>query len=138
MTEADWDRVLDVNLKGLPLRPAAARAVAAGRGGAINLRRSLRRRSSLLGEQGRGQEPTRAMALALAPHRIRAGDRPWLTDTAAALRQLEAELVGWAGNPAGRPMAWPEEITRVAVFLAAEESGWPRGRPSTSTAPSGG
>jgi NAD(P)-dependent dehydrogenase (short-subunit alcohol dehydrogenase family) len=69
---------------------------------------------------------TRAMALALAPHRIRVNAiAPGTTDTAQPRygnteEQLAARV---RDTPFGR-MAEPDEIARVAVFLATEEAAW--------------
>ena len=77
--EEDWDSVLDTNLKGVWLmaQEVARRMVHCGRGGSIiNI-------ASVLGERGISQLPgycaskggiinlTRAMAVELAPHRVR-------------------------------------------------------------------
>ena len=67
---------------------------------------------------------TRAMALALAPHRVRVNAiAPGTTDTAQPrYGNTEAELAERARQiPLGR-MAQPEEIARVAVFLASDEA----------------
>jgi NAD(P)-dependent dehydrogenase (short-subunit alcohol dehydrogenase family) len=74
---------------------------------------------------------TRAMALALAPHRIRVNAiAPGLTDTAQPrYGNSETELVELARQiPLDGRMAHPEEIARVAVFLVSEESGWITGQ----------
>ena len=68
---------------------------------------------------------TRAMALALAPHRIRVNAiAPGLTDTAQPrYGNTEEQIAARAREiPLGR-MARPEEIARVAVFLASEDAG---------------
>src|SRR5262249_48313017 len=81
MDESDWDRVLDVNLRGVLLgcREAARRMVAAGRGGVlINIASTAGFRGVRAGlahyvasKHGvRGL--TRQLALELAPDRIRA------------------------------------------------------------------
>ena len=133
MQEGDWDHVLDVNLKGSFLvAQAGARAmVAAGRAGAIvNLSSSAVRgdprgvhySASKAGVLGL----TRAMALALAPHRIRVNAiAPGTTDTAQPRyghteEQLAARV---RDTPFGR-MAQPDEIARVAVFLVSDEAAW--------------
>jgi NAD(P)-dependent dehydrogenase (short-subunit alcohol dehydrogenase family) len=138
MTEADWDRVLDVNLKGsfLCSQAAARRMVAAGRGGAIVNLSSVAMRGAPLGVHYSASKAgvmglTRAMALALAPHRIRVNAiAPGLTDTAQPrYGNSEAELVEMGRQiPLEGRMARPEEIARVAVFLAAQESGWVTGQ----------
>jgi NAD(P)-dependent dehydrogenase (short-subunit alcohol dehydrogenase family) len=131
LEEREWDHVLGVNLKGSFLcAQAAARAmVRAGRAGAIvNLASSAVRgdargvhySSSKAGVVGL----TRAMALSLAPHRIRVNAiAPGLTDTAQPrYGNTEAQLAERTKLvPLGR-MAQPEEIARVAVFLASDEA----------------
>ena len=138
MTEADWDHVLDVNLKGsfLCAQAAARRMVDAGLNGAIVNLSSVAMRGTPLGVHYAASKAgvmglTRAMALALAPHRIRVNAiAPGLTDTAQPrYGNSEAELVELGRQiPLEGRMARPEEIARVAVFLAAEESGWITGQ----------
>jgi NAD(P)-dependent dehydrogenase (short-subunit alcohol dehydrogenase family) len=137
MRDADWDHVLGVNLKGSFLcAQAGARAmVAAGRPGAIvNISSSAVRgdprgvhySSSKAGVIGL----TRAMALALAPHRIRVNAiAPGTTDTAQPrYGNTEEQLAVRARDiPLGGRMAQPDEIARVAVFLAGEDAGWVTG-----------
>jgi 3-oxoacyl-[acyl-carrier protein] reductase len=133
MTEADWDHVLGVNLKGSFLvAQAGARAmVAAGRPGAIVNVSSSAVRGDARGVHYSASKAgviglTRAMALALAPHQIRVNAiAPGTTDTAQPRyghteEQLAARV---RDTPFGR-MAEPDEIARVAVFLATEESAW--------------
>jgi NAD(P)-dependent dehydrogenase (short-subunit alcohol dehydrogenase family) len=138
MTGADWDHVLDVNLKGtfLCAQAAAREMVAAGTGGAIVNLASVAMRGTPLGVHYSASKAgvmglTRAMALALAPHRIRVNAiAPGLTDTAQPrYGNSEAELVELGRQiPLEGRMARPEEIARVAVFLAAGESGWITGQ----------
>jgi 3-oxoacyl-[acyl-carrier protein] reductase len=138
MTEADWDHVLGVNLKGsfLCAQAAARRMVDGGVGGAIVNLSSVAMRGTPLGVHYSASKAgimglTRAMALALAPHRIRVNAiAPGLTDTAQPrYRNSEAELVELARQiPLEGRMARPEDIASVAVFLAAEESGWITGQ----------
>jgi NAD(P)-dependent dehydrogenase (short-subunit alcohol dehydrogenase family) len=138
MTEADWDHVLDINLKGsfLCAQAAARRMVDAEVRGAIVNLASVAMRGTPLGVHYSASKAgvmglTRAMALALAPHRIRVNAiAPGLTDTAQPrYGNSEAELVDLARQiPLDGRMARPEEIARVAVFLASEESGWITGQ----------
>ena len=133
MTEREWDHVLDINLKGsfLAAQAGARAMVAAGRAGAIvNIsssavrgdQRGVHYSASKAGVVGL----TRAMALALAPHRIRVNAiAPGTTDTAQPRygnteEQLAARV---RDTPFGR-MARPDEIARVAVFLATEDAAW--------------
>ena len=136
LQEREWDHVLGINLKGSFLcAQAVARAlVAGGRPGAIvNISSSAVRgdprgvhySSSKAGVVGL----TRAMALALAPHRIRVNAiAPGLTDTAQPRYGNTEEQIAERAReiPLGR-IAQPEEIAKVAVFLASAESGWVTG-----------
>jgi 3-oxoacyl-[acyl-carrier protein] reductase len=133
MQDSDWDHVLGVNLKGsfLAAQAGARAMVAAGRPGAIvNISSSAIRgdprgvhysasKAGILGL-------TRAMALALAPYRIRVNAlAPGTTDTAQPrYGYSEEQLAARAREtPFGR-MAQPDEIARVAVFLASEDAVW--------------
>jgi 3-oxoacyl-[acyl-carrier protein] reductase len=138
MTESDWDYVLDVNLKGACFcAQAVARAmVAAQRPGVIiNLTSGAAFRSSPRGvhyvaSKGGVLSMMRAMALELAPYRIRVNAiAPGLTDTAQPrYGSSEAELAEAArAIPLGR-MARPEEIARAAVFLASDDAGFVTGQ----------
>src|SRR6516165_6352075 len=138
MTEDDWDYVLDVNLKGACFcAQAVAKAmISAGRPGVIiNLTSGAAFRSSPRGvhyvaSKGGVLSMTRAMALELAPYRIRVNAiAPGLTDTAQPRSgSSEAELAETArATPFGR-MARPEEIARAAVFLASEDAGFVTGQ----------
>ncbi|HEY7870949.1 MAG TPA: SDR family NAD(P)-dependent oxidoreductase [Methylomirabilota bacterium] len=131
LAESEWDHVLGVNLKGgfLCAQAAARAMVAAGKAGAIvNISSSAIRgdprgvhySASKAGVLGM----TRAMALALAPHRIRVNAiAPGLTDTAQPrYGNTEEQIAARAAEiPIGR-MAQPEEIARVAVFLASDDA----------------
>jgi len=138
MTVSDWDHVLDVNLKGACFcAQAIAKAmVEANRPGVIiNLTSSAAFRSSPRGvhyvaSKGGVLSMTRAMALELAPHRIRVNAiAPGLTDTAQPrYGSSEADLAEAArAIPLGR-MARPEEVARAGVFLASEDAGFVTGQ----------
>jgi NAD(P)-dependent dehydrogenase (short-subunit alcohol dehydrogenase family) len=138
MTESDWNYVLDVNLKGACFcAQAVAKAmVATGRPGVIiNLSSGAAFRSSPRGvhyvaSKGGVLSMTRAMALELAPYRIRVNSiAPGLTDTAQPrYGSGEAELAEAAqAIPLGR-MARPEEIAHAAVFLASDKAGFVTGQ----------
>ena len=73
---------------------------------------------------------TRAMALELAPYRIRVNAiAPGLTDTAQPrYGSSEAEIAEMARSiPLGR-MAQPDEIAQAAVFLASDKAGFVTGQ----------
>lgn len=132
LDEAQWDAVLDTNLKGTFVcsQEAARRMVEAGRPGVIiNLvsgapyRGGLRATAymaSKLGIVGL----TRGMARELAPHRIRVNAvAPGVTNTAMPrLGNTEEALAVLARtNPTGR-LAEPEDIADVIVFLATDDA----------------
>ena len=133
LPEREWDHVLGVNLKGgfLCAQAIARAMVAAGRPGAIINISSSAIRGDARGVHYSASKAgvlglTRAMALALAPHRIRVNAiAPGLTDTQQPRDgNTEEQIVARALEiPLGR-MAQPEEIARVAVFLASDDAGW--------------
>src|SRR5215468_8922780 len=138
MTEDDWDHVLDVNLKGscFCAQYVAKAMVAAGRQGSIiNIASGAALRGSPRGvhyvaSKGGVLSLTRALALEVAPHRIRVNAiAPGLTDTAQPrYGSSEAELAEMSrAIPFGR-MARPEEIARAAVFLASDDAGFVTGQ----------
>jgi NAD(P)-dependent dehydrogenase (short-subunit alcohol dehydrogenase family) len=130
MTEADWDHVMDVNLKGgfFAAQAAVKLMMARGTPGAvINLASQAVRGSSPRGvhyaaSKGGVVSMTRAMALELAPFGIRVNAiAPGLTDTAQPrYGSDEAELAAMAAAiPLGR-MAQPADIAGMAAFLASD------------------
>jgi len=138
MSESDWDRVLAVNLKGACFcaQFVAKAMVAAGRPGVIiNIASGAAFRSSPRGvhyvaSKGGVVSMTRAMAMELAPYRIRVNAiAPGLTDTAQPrYGSSEAELAEMArAIPLGR-MAQPEDIARAAVFLASDSASFMTGQ----------
>jgi NAD(P)-dependent dehydrogenase (short-subunit alcohol dehydrogenase family) len=136
LAEREWDHVLGVNLKGSFLcAQATARAmVAADRPGAIVNISSSAIRGDARGVHYSASKAgvlglTRAMALALAPHRIRVNAiAPGLTNTAQPRHgNTEEQIAARAREiPLGR-MAEPDEIARIAVFLASDDAGWMTG-----------
>jgi 3-oxoacyl-[acyl-carrier protein] reductase len=137
MTEAEWDRVIAVNLKGSAFcAQAAARAmVAAGIKGVIINLSSSSVRGAPLGVHYTATKAgiigmTRSMALSLAPHGIRVNAiAPGLTDTAQPrYGNSEAELAVMAKQiPLGR-MGRPEEIAGLMVYLASDQAAWITGQ----------
>jgi NAD(P)-dependent dehydrogenase (short-subunit alcohol dehydrogenase family) len=137
MTEAEWDRVLDVNLKGSAFcaQAAARHMVGAGTRGVILNLSSSSVRGAVLGVHYSATKTgvigiTRSMALALAPHGIRVNAiAPGLTDTAQPrYGNTDAELAEMAkALPLGR-MGRPEEIAGLMAYLASDAAEWITGQ----------
>ena len=131
MTDADWDYLIDINLKGgfLCAQAAARQMVAEGHGGAIVNLSSGALRGAKLGvhysaSKGGVVSMTRAMALELAAHGIRVNAvAPGLTDTAQPRYEHSDEELHVLGRalPLGR-LGTPEEIADAIVFLASSKA----------------
>jgi NAD(P)-dependent dehydrogenase (short-subunit alcohol dehydrogenase family) len=128
MTDAEWDYLIDINLKGgfLCAQAAARQMIAAGRGGAIVNLSSGALRGMKLGvhysaSKGGVVSMTRAMALELATHGIRVNAvAPGLTDTAQPRHEHSDEELHALGRalPLGR-VGTPAEIADAITFLAS-------------------
>ena len=135
MTDDDWDRVLDVNLRGafVGSREAARRMVAAGTGGVIVNITSV---SGYRGRKGLAHYSsskhglrglTRTLAVELGSHGIRAlGVAPTLVATpgteavAAGPRDPDTQSLDvYSQLPLGRPGV-PDDIARVVLFCASD------------------
>jgi NAD(P)-dependent dehydrogenase (short-subunit alcohol dehydrogenase family) len=143
LTEADWDLMLSVNVKGpfLLLQALARHMVSKGGGSIINI-------ASVAGRGGRPTllhyaaskaamiSVTRSAALALAPGHVRVNAiAPGMMDT-EMLHGLQKQWKEIGGNqsvpaasniPIGR-VAQPEDLVGTAVFLASEESAYMTGQ----------
>ena len=140
LAEADFDRVLAVNLKGVFLAgQAAARQMAKqGSGGAIvnmssvNAVLAIPNQVPYVVSKGAINQLTKVMAMSLAPHGIRVngiGPGTILTELArkAVLGNREAERKILSRTPLGR-MGEPDEVAAVAVFLASDEASYLTGQ----------
>ena len=139
ITEADWDAVIDVNLKGAFLvAQAVARAMAAqGGGGAIvhmssvNAMMAIPSIASYNVSKGGINQLTRVMALALADHGIRVNavaPGTIATELAknAVLGSDEAKLRIMSRTPMKR-LGEPGEIAEVCAFLVSSASSYMTG-----------
>ena len=140
LEEADFERVLSVNLKGIFLagQAAARQMVKQGEGGAIvnmssvNAVMAIPNQVPYVVSKGGINQLTKVMALSLAPHRIRVngiGPGTILTELAksAVLGNKEAERKILSRTPMGR-MGDPAEIASVAVFLASDDASYLTGQ----------
>lgn len=130
-TEAEWNHVLDVNLKGsfLVAQGVARKMIADGKKGTIVNLSSLSVRGHVLGVHYSASKNgiigiTRSMALALAPHGIRVNAvAPGITDTAQPRYQFsEIEMAEQSRLVPLGAMASPGDIADILVFLAGPQS----------------
>jgi glucose 1-dehydrogenase len=132
VSEEDWDAVLDVNLKGAFLvgQAVARQMVTQGGGGAIvnmssvNGSMAIASIASYNASKGGINQLTRAMALALADHRIRvnaAAPGTIATELAreAVLTSDEARLRILGRTPMKR-LGEPGEVADVVAFLLSD------------------
>ena len=140
LKEEDFQRVLDVNLKGVFLagQAAARQMVKQGGGGAIinmssvNAVMAIPNQVPYVVSKGAINQLTKVMSLSLAPHAIRVngiGPGTILTELAktAVLGNREAERKILSRTPLGR-MGEPSEIASVAAFLASDEASYLTGQ----------
>jgi glucose 1-dehydrogenase len=139
LAEADFDRVLRVNLKGAFLvgQAAARRMVAqvkAGKGAgtiinmsSINAVVAIANHTPYCVSKGGIDQLTKVMALALAPHGIRVnaiGPGSIMTDILKAVAtDRDAKRRILTRTPLGR-IGDPDEIASIAVFLASPEASY--------------
>jgi NAD(P)-dependent dehydrogenase (short-subunit alcohol dehydrogenase family) len=139
LPEAEWDRVLGVNLKGQYLcgQVVVRHMATAGGGSIINTSSQLGEgaanpnRAHHLASKGGSRMLTRAMAIDLAPHNIRVNAlAPGVTVTNLTRRRVEedADYVRWAPEriPLGR-LGQPEDLVGAAIFMASAESAYMTG-----------
>lgn len=138
-TEADWDRVLNVDLKGtfLVAQASARQMVAQGSPGVIVNFSSITATIALSDQipycaaKGGVTQLTKSLALALAPNNIRVNavaPGPVMTELMEVVvhdQEKRQELLN--RMPLGR-IAEPQEIARVVVFLASADASFITGQ----------
>lgn len=139
VTEADWDRIIDTNLKGVFLcgQYAARQMVKQGTGGVIINMSSvmavlgLKNQVAYSASKGGISQLTKVMSLGLVDHGIRVnaiGPGPIMTELMMRVADdpsvMDAIL---RRTPAGR-VGTCEEVGRVAVFLASDDAGFIHGQ----------
>jgi glucose 1-dehydrogenase len=133
MAEAEWDRVIGVNLKGQFLvGQAVARHMVERGGSIINTSSQLAegaanpRSAHYLASKGGSRMLTRGMAVDLAPHNIRVNAlAPGVTITNLTRQRLEDDAewrrIALERVPLGR-FGEPDDQVGACIFLASDES----------------
>jgi len=138
MDEADWDRVIDVDLKGTFLcsRYALEVMVPRRQGNIINIA-SVHTRATLpeavpyAAAKGGVEMMTKSLAIEFAPYGIRVNAvSPGLTDTQIwadiqeAAADVEAARQHWYDNIPMRRVQSPREVANVVLFLASDAASY--------------
>jgi glucose 1-dehydrogenase len=139
VTEEDWDRIIDTNLKGIFLcgQYAAKQMVKQGEGGAIINMSSvmavlgLKNQVAYSASKGGINQLTKVMSLGLVDYDIRVnaiGPGPIMTELMLRVAEDEEVMNGiLRRTPAGR-VGSCEEVGRVAVFLASDDASFIHGQ----------
>ncbi|OGZ24140.1 MAG: hypothetical protein A2896_02395 [Candidatus Nealsonbacteria bacterium RIFCSPLOWO2_01_FULL_43_32] len=140
MTEEIWDRTLAINLKGYFLcAQAAAKQMAKQKSGVI-----VNIASVAMGQQGIGFPNiahycaskggivglTEALAIELAPYNIRVNAvAPGMIETPmiASIKQDKKALAGLLARVPLQRVGRPEEVSRLVLFLASDDSSYMTG-----------
>jgi glucose 1-dehydrogenase len=138
LAEDEWDRVLNINLKGPFLcgQAVARHMVERGvRGSIVNIASinsevAFRGQAHYVASKGGLRMLTRAMALELAPHGIRVNAvGPGVIDTPMTAQSLSTpEVREWMmGNIPLKRVGQPRDVANAALFLASEEASYMTG-----------
>jgi len=133
ITEESYRRMFDLNVLGTVLSTQAALKSMNGSGSIINLSSVVSLTPVAAGSlysatKGAVDVITRSLALELGPRNIRVNSlAPGLVETegtrAAGTSEGEFKSIAVSRTPLGRVGA-PEDIAKVAVFLASDDSAW--------------
>jgi NAD(P)-dependent dehydrogenase (short-subunit alcohol dehydrogenase family) len=137
LDEAEWDRLLDTNLKGpfLTCREFIPAMTAAGSGAIVNIAstagvRGGRLRAAYCASKGGLVLLTRSLAIDHGPEGIRVNCVcPGLIDTEMAdwIRHDEEALHRWSATLPARRMGIPAEIADAVSFLASDHASYLQG-----------
>jgi NAD(P)-dependent dehydrogenase (short-subunit alcohol dehydrogenase family) len=137
LSEEEWDWLMDINLKGIFLvgKAVGRHMAAAGGGVIINVTSqgsevAIPHKLHYCASKGGAKLLTKAMALDLAPHKIRVNALgPGVTDTDMTRKRLsDPDIRRWSLEriPLGR-LGQPEEMVGAAIFLASDDSAYVTG-----------
>jgi len=138
LSEEEWDRVLDINLKGPYLCGQAVARYMVERGiqgsivniASINSEVAFKGQAHYASSKGGLRMLTKAMAIELAPHGIRVNAvGPGVIDTPMTARSLGTpEVREWMmDNIALKRVGQPKDVANVALFLASDEASYMTG-----------
>jgi meso-butanediol dehydrogenase / (S,S)-butanediol dehydrogenase / diacetyl reductase len=137
LEEAEWDRILDTNLKGpyLTCREFLPAMIAAGDGCIVNVAstagvRGGRRRAAYCASKGGLVQLSRSLAIDHGPDGVRVNCVcPGLVDTSMAdwIRQDEEALTRWADTVPARRIGTADEIAETIAFLATPAASYIHG-----------
>lgn len=142
LEEADWDRVMDVNVKSVYMvcKFAIPAMQAGGRGGSIvNISSGWGlvggpNAAAYCASKGAVVLLTKAMAIDFGPYNIRVNclcpgdtDTPMLREEARQLGQAESDFMAGAADRPLRRVGTPDEIAQAALFLVSDASAYVTG-----------
>jgi meso-butanediol dehydrogenase/(S,S)-butanediol dehydrogenase/diacetyl reductase len=137
LTEAEWDRILDTNLKGpfLTCREFLPDMIGARDGCLVNVASTVgvrggRQRAAYSASKGGLVQLTRSLAIDHGPDGVRVNCVcPGLIDTSMAdwIRRDDEALTRWAANLPARRIGVASEIADVVAFLASEGASYLHG-----------
>jgi NAD(P)-dependent dehydrogenase (short-subunit alcohol dehydrogenase family) len=137
LAEAEWDRILDTNLKGpfLTCREFLPAMIDARDGCIVNVAstagvRGGRRRAAYCASKGGLVQLSRSLAIDHGPDGVRVNCVcPGLVDTSMAdwIRDDEEALTQWAATVPARRIGTPDDIADTIAFLASAAAGYVHG-----------